>query len=91
MDFEPRVSACSTCFAGGQQVTVLFVFPCRVGFACAVAETSGTEFSDIDLLQKVRRKPIVSVPDPKPTPAQIASSFQYRFPARYTASDARAG
>lgn len=26
---------------------------------CAVAETSGTEFSNIDLSQKVRRKPLM--------------------------------
>ena len=40
-------------WAAGDSVVCV---PLQSGF-CAVAETSGTEFSDIDLSQKVRRKP----------------------------------
>ena len=56
MDFEPRVSACFKCFAGAWTAGDSVCVPLQSGF-CAVAETSGTEFSDIDLSQKVRRKP----------------------------------
>lgn len=59
MDFEPRVSASCMCSGGTHVVGDSVAYDSLQNGFCAVAETRGTEFSNIDLSQKVRRKPLM--------------------------------